>query len=333
MKNRSRWLGELIVWPVLAACAVQAWAGDINKGYTFSPGEQNVTHTKLNNLVDAAVINPSFFTGKAATTVPGNNDLLLIYSLGPAAFRKTTLTSAFLGNTNLIYSQVETAAPPTNALAIVLDPVNGLRKIQLYNLFTNWPSLAGSPTWLPTLGGGSNNPVFAVWEPATNAWRTISLTNLPSLLTPTNLAAADGLNLTNGELLTVYDQTNKGNRQVSLAVLLTNFSYQVVFPNAGGSVFTQAHYLPTIPANLRKVMVCLTNDRGYTAGTEVDTAAAEGEPSSVWCWASADTNNVYLRTHGQLVSSSNHVWLVSPADGSRDLIDHRRWALKLYWRQ
>lgn len=99
-----------ILGAILAGC-VAAYGADITKGYTFSNGEKNITHTKLNNLVDAASINTSFFTDKTASTTPSSSDLLLIYSSGSAAFRKVTLDNLLYSNEGIITSQTRLTSP------------------------------------------------------------------------------------------------------------------------------------------------------------------------------------------------------------------------------
>ena len=80
MKQVTHRTITLVILTLLAMAAVVARAGDINKGYTFTDGERNVTHTKLNNLVDGASINTTFFTGKSAVTNANSADIFLLYS-------------------------------------------------------------------------------------------------------------------------------------------------------------------------------------------------------------------------------------------------------------
>jgi len=70
-----------------------AWAADITPGYTFSSGEQNITHTKLNNAASGTIAT-SFYTGKASQT-PASGDTLLYYADADLAFRKTTWGTLF----------------------------------------------------------------------------------------------------------------------------------------------------------------------------------------------------------------------------------------------
>jgi hypothetical protein len=113
-------------------------AADITKGYTFTTGERNVTHTKLNNLVDGASINTSFFTDKTATTSPTGADLLLLYSAGSSAYRKISVGNLLLNNADLIIEQTEDASPATNDWLLTYDVSgNALAKVRYNNLLSH----------------------------------------------------------------------------------------------------------------------------------------------------------------------------------------------------
>lgn len=319
---------------LIGLIALGALAGDINKGYTFSPGEHNVTHTKLNNLVDQAAVNPSFYTDKAATTQPAAADLVLIYNQAAGAFRRTTLNSLLLANTNLIAGQAELTALATNAMVLVLDPTQGYGKAQLGNIFTNWAALM-SADQLGALSSPSNNPSFLVWDP-TNGWKNVSLTNLPSLITPTNLAPVTSLlSLTNGDSLSVYDPTNKLAKRLPVSVLLSSGSAQTNFTNtAGGILLSNAHGLAAAPSRLRTVLVCVTNELGYVTGQEVDTGIIFTEGPTPGFITVADATNVLVYCSPALASSSNRYYIPElPTGTPGSILDRRRWAVKAYWSQ
>lgn len=109
-------------------------AADLTSGYSFIPGEHNVTHTKLNGIVGDAVINPEFFTGKSAAQ-PGSSDTLLFYQASSGAFKKCTLSVLLIGATNLIVAQTEDTAPATNDFVLTYDTSTAtFKKVALFNL-------------------------------------------------------------------------------------------------------------------------------------------------------------------------------------------------------
>lgn len=80
----------------LAACLLAVGyltAADITGGYTFTSGEKNVTHTKLNSL-GAGTINTTFYTDKSSQTAV-TGDTLLYYASADAGFRRTTVGTLF----------------------------------------------------------------------------------------------------------------------------------------------------------------------------------------------------------------------------------------------
>src|SRR5436853_3922290 len=112
--------------------ALTAQSSDINKGYAFTAGEQNVTHTKLNNLVDLATINTTFLTDKTASTAPLAADLFLMYSPSVTDWRKITYQNLLFGNTAFITDQTEDTAPALNDFALTYDVSAGtFKKVQL----------------------------------------------------------------------------------------------------------------------------------------------------------------------------------------------------------
>lgn len=102
--RRHRTTASLSESAKIAACWVCAvaifsalmgvcWAADITPGYTFSSGEKNITHTKLNDAA-AGTVNAAFITGKTAST-PAGADSMVFYSSGELALRKATLSTLF----------------------------------------------------------------------------------------------------------------------------------------------------------------------------------------------------------------------------------------------
>lgn len=68
-------------------------AADITPGYTFTPGEKNVTDVKLNAATSGTVAT-SFYTSRSAATAV-NADTLLFYSASGSVFKKSTVQTFF----------------------------------------------------------------------------------------------------------------------------------------------------------------------------------------------------------------------------------------------
>ena len=207
-------------------------ASDINKGYTFAPAEKNVTHTKLNNLVDLATINSSFITDKSVAA-PSSADSFLFYSASSAGMRRSSFDTMFLSNTNLIFSQTE-ASPGTNDYILLLSSTTGLfaksslSAVLLTNNFlipgqteaTN--PLPANAQFLVTSNGvyyrvGLSN-VFREW------WRyMVFSTNTYYDVTPTNTSLLTLYTTpTNADQLLIWDAHNGTNKAITLASLMTN---------------------------------------------------------------------------------------------------------------
>lgn len=94
---------------VLCAALMQPWgayrllAADITPGYTFTSGEANVTHTKLNNSA-AGTINATFYSGKSSAgtdPTPGNYTFLGLDSVS-GLFKRQTLDAWVFDHAALI---------------------------------------------------------------------------------------------------------------------------------------------------------------------------------------------------------------------------------------
>lgn len=94
---------------VLCAVLMQPWgayrlmAADITPGYTFSSGEANVTHTKLNNSA-AGNINATFYSGKSSAgsdPTPANYTFLGLDSVS-GTFKRQTLDAWVFDHSALI---------------------------------------------------------------------------------------------------------------------------------------------------------------------------------------------------------------------------------------
>jgi hypothetical protein len=185
----------LLAWIVITLVAWAARGADLSKGYTFTATD-HVTSTKLNNLVDAAVINSSFITGQSAGT-PAASDSFIFYSVSGAGFRKCTLSTLTLDNPALITGQSEDTTPVINDWLLTYDTsASSLKKIQLNSIFTNAVLINGRTNWATP---DRNTAEFLGFNPTTGAFFKTTRSNLfyqffefntwtnqPTTTTPTN---------------------------------------------------------------------------------------------------------------------------------------------------
>jgi hypothetical protein len=232
--------------------------GDLTPGYVFVPSEKNVTSTKLNGLVNAAVINPTFYTDKAVVTAPAGGDYLLLYNQA------------------------------------ALD----LRRVTVANLMTGF---------VPTI------------------------TNLTQKTSPAN-----------GDLLWLWDTVNATNKSITVATLRQE---PAIFTNAWtttGVVLSNQHGCPLFlgtatnalpPSYVRCVLVCLTNDVGFAAGTEVGAEAFQyGSqyyyPPSTYVQAWGQNFVCYADATNVQVSAYKTNSVVAITGGTN--VNALNWAIKVY---
>ena len=231
----------------LALCALllafPASAGDITKGYTFTPTDR-VTSTKLNGIVDDAVINSTFITGKSVAA-PDASDSMVFYSAGAAGLRKATLNSLFLQNSALITGQTEDTAPVTGDYVLTYDvSATALKKATLLNLvFTNAALINGRTNW-PT--PDRTTTFLLAYDTGTGEWSKLSRSNLfwqmfefntwtnqPRWNAPSNSTA----------LLPIFDAEAGTNKTTTFQALLTNLP--AITTNApGGFIYTETNGTP-----------------------------------------------------------------------------------------
>lgn len=282
-------------------------ASDLTPGYVFVPAEKNVTSTKLNSLVNAAVINSTFITDKPASTAPVPGDLLLIYSQAAQDLRRVALADAFINNTALIANQVEDLAPnPTNyflELNVLATNAATFNKIRLGTLLLSLgPVLTNLVEQTAAVGGDQ----IWLWDSVSSTSKRSSLaglvTNLPAAAAPTNT-----------DLIAVYSQGSSNLSKMPLSKLVTGWTnvpstnvgmndvvlgynaksntvatftlgslmaWTAAYTNdllsahygAGRIIYTN-HSLGVVPTFVRCVVVCRTNDSQFVVGDEIDASA------------------------------------------------------------
>lgn len=126
---------------------IEGSMGDLTTGYSFVNGEQ-VTHTKLNNAVNLAVINGTFFTGK--TDVGANPDqaayLMMFCKASDGTIYKGAISRLF-AHTSLIHDQTAyTTSPSDTALELPIYLGGTNQKATLATLITKNPDLVNAQT-------------------------------------------------------------------------------------------------------------------------------------------------------------------------------------------
>lgn len=215
---------ELLAMLLLLFAAGLVFGQDLNKGYTFTLNEHNITHTKLNNLVDQAQINTSFYTGKSATTAPASGDFLLLYSAAASGYRKCSLNYLLFANTNLIASQTEKPLPMGGDYLLIQDvAANLLKKSTLDELvFTNDNLINARTNWTTP-----NQATTFVLAYDSGAYSKLSISNLfwhyGNFSVFTNLATNTAPKP--DDTLLVWDSVNQSNRQLRVSSLLLGVTF------------------------------------------------------------------------------------------------------------
>lgn len=312
------------VWAMsiaLLAVSLNTWAADLSAGYTFADGEKNITAAKLNAVVGGAVINPAFVTGKSSASSVSGSDLVPIYSQSAVGLRRATIGQMVLNNTNLITGQSDVVTLGTNDVFLLYSVAGGgFRQIQAQNLFGNLvPNEQVS---------GSNTLWFAVYQPASNAWHAVSLTNLPAMLTPTNLASVG--TPTNGELIQVYDQSNNVAKKIPLASIRPTFrgGPYAVGQGVGGVLVSNLHGLPGTPQRVRWTLICTNATIGYKPGDEIELSDPFWDNAKGRLWVGgANTNYVFLSAAnvGGQGGTNTTQYLINPGTGAYDRFTNIFW--------
>jgi hypothetical protein len=184
---------------VVSGCMLQvaSFGADITPGYTFSSGEANVTHTKLNNA-SAGTINTSFYSGKgSAGTDPNTAFTLLIHNTTLDSYQKMPISS-LLDHASLLSSRTATTAPAVDDLVLVYDASAGAYRSMTWS---NW-LFGGTATSAPT--NDTRFPVLHGGVPS-----SLTLSNLLGGLTSHALP-------TNGDALMVLTANGRAVKQVAL---------------------------------------------------------------------------------------------------------------------
>jgi hypothetical protein len=218
-KNDGRaYLGLLGLFALAAFVVLPlaiAFGADISPGYTFTSGERNVTHTKLNSSA-AGTINTSFYSGKSsAGSDPNTAFTFLLHDTSLDVFKKTTLAVGVFDHAGLLASRTAKTAPVLADALMIEDSAaaSAYKRMTATNFLFGGTSTTAptNETTFPALRGG--------------ALGAITLSNIVGGLTAHLLP-------TNGDAILVL--TENGGRAVktlSLAQMITGATYATT--NAG----------------------------------------------------------------------------------------------------
>lgn len=185
-KRKDAGMSGKWMW-VAAWCAgaVLAQGADITPGYTFSSGEQNVTHTKLNNAA-SGTINTSFYSGKsAAGTDPNTAWEILLRDTGNDQFKRSTLSAAFLNHGSLLSSRTSKTVPVGGDALLIADSEAGDAYKQIV-----WSNLLFNAVFFTGVATNEDRLVIYDWSTATV--HSCSLSNLiMSAPTHTGISSTD----------------------------------------------------------------------------------------------------------------------------------------------
>lgn len=198
-----------IRWPfMLVAFCAGLHAADVTPGYIFSPGEQNITHTKL-NLATAGGINNTFYTGKALNSVPASSVVLLIYNPATLTYQQLTLDKAVVNNPDLIGTRSE-LIPVSGTNYVLIWTGAAYYKAQINNIVsandqteTNTPS---SSDYILVSNHGTNVYKVQLGNLYSNAVANVNLASLTNKSFP-------GAN----DLMLIYDAVAGSNKNIKVS--------------------------------------------------------------------------------------------------------------------
>jgi hypothetical protein len=200
----------LAIITALVLLIQSAWSGDLTAGITFQDG-QRITAAQLAQLVNQAVINPSFYTAKISQTNLAPTDVLLVYSAASGTFHQLSGNAAVFQNPALIVNQPDYTASQitTNSWFLGYDGTNyNLFKANLTNLTTALspfivPSLLNMSNTLTAYSPAQPNPYYLTNAVQLMVWDTNGALHSISL---SNLIAAATLQLATNQIGTINQQ-------------------------------------------------------------------------------------------------------------------------------
>jgi hypothetical protein len=208
----------------------------------------------------------NLIAGRSEDSYPAIGDYTLTYDVSDAALKKATLANAFFNSTNLIAGRPEWATPNTaSAYVLAYDDShsNVFTKVTVNSLFWSLWSIAPAITNLST-NVVANQDKLVVWDADSSGYKQMPIVGLfpdvnEAIVYRTNsfFTLSSSTNIARTEFGTLYDRIMRKGVTEEFAIasnVFTNFAWFT------GEAIQIARW----------VLVCKTNDAGYTAGYEVD---------------------------------------------------------------
>lgn len=206
---------------LLAMLTVTTIAGDLTRSVTFTDG-QRITAAQLHTLVDGASVNATFLTGKDLLGAVDSSDYVLTYDTSAGVFKRMTLGTLVMNNTDLITTQSDEPVPASDDYLLLYNTSGtSLTKLSIANLTLNNTNFVRSmplitnlvPSLNPSLWvthNGTNNQIAV-----TNLWLAFTyrapFTNLVEHTTPTNT-----------DKLLIWDSTANTNKWITFSGMVSN---------------------------------------------------------------------------------------------------------------
>lgn len=306
--------GGMKAWTVfLCALLLQPWgayrllAADITPGYTFTSGEQNVTHTKLNNAA-SGTINTTFYSGKSSAGADPNTAFqILLRDTSLDVFKVSTLAAAFFDHSSLLSARTAKTAPVAGDGLFIMDSAAGNAYKQM--TFSN-ALYAGAATGVPTnetrlpaLVGGAlgsftlsnliaaatshllptNGDAFLVLR--ANGGSAIGKLSLQDMINGAAKATtnnSDGVTLVwDGQLRGLYESNRISGLTATNTSPLTNDSLEVLQGAAMKRLFLH---------DLRELMSIRSNNLQSVTVTGTNAFTGGGGWSNLWQFSGTQTN-------------------------------------------
>lgn len=365
MSDRAKiiacWLGACLLFTLIVSAA------DITPGYTFTSGEKNITHTKLNDAASGS-INTTFITSKSAQTAEGA-DVMVYYATADAGFRKTTLSTLFgnapainglstinsVGDFSVATSKFTVSATTGNTAVggnlTVATNLTVSGTTTLVGLTTSSSISGGSSitatttiqagtdlTWFGRAVGSLGGSLY-VSGATTNAGDvylgdaagdTLTLNGtLAGTLQGTPTVSLTAVSAASGDSVLISDVSDSGKLKMALVSTLIARTNILLgsFPAPGGAI-TNAHSLGGWPQMVNPVLVCTNSEAGYAVGDELSVYSTIDDNRATPSFVTLPTSTNVVMVY--INSAGGNPRLAHRTTGAMTSITPTNWNLKVY---
>lgn len=298
----------------------------ITPGYTFTAGETNVTHTKLNNLVSGAVISniqpadlgavlTATVGGTGGTTaVEGFDNLAPTTTEGDMIYRNATVNTRLAKGTAGQVLQMNTGATaPSWGKALPLTPTAG--DILYYN-GTAWVSLAKGTAEQPLkMNAAATAPEYGKAFPASPASGDILYYDGTSWVSLAKGTAAQVLAMNGTATAPEWAAA------AAAGVFTSEYVSSDTLVSANSSN-TFAHGLGASPKIVIIEAVCQSGDSGYSANDVLQLSLNPQNGANAGLGVLKDSTNVKLK-----VASAVYAMLENASNGAS--LDLTKWKFRV----